>query len=129
MNSSGVGRDVEEMVVKLALGQGGRDDRPAGPHVVHDLGWTTRPVEGMVDPVRDQADVEGAVVLVDQILRSPAQGVDVGPRQEPAGLVVPGRRPLADCASRPTTTIDAFGNAALRRVSSFQSTRSSSDPT
>ena len=82
--------DVEQVVVELALGDGGRDDRPAGPHVVHDLGGAAGAVEGVVGAVGNEADVEAAVILVDLVLRPPADDVDVGPRHAPAIVVVPG---------------------------------------
>ena len=97
----GVGGDVEQVGVEPAFGQGGRDDRPAGPHVVHDLGRAAGQVERVVGPVGDQADVERAVVEVDRLLGPPAEGVDVGPGQAAPAVGVPGRRAAWAPAGRP----------------------------
>ncbi len=81
--------DVKTLGVQPALGNGRRHDRPARAHCVHDLRRVARPVERMVDPIRNQADVEGLVIAGERVLGPPAYSVHVGPRQKPGATVPP----------------------------------------
>ena len=113
--SAGVLGDLEQVVVEPALGERRGDDRPAGRHVVHDLGRAGDPVERVVGPVGDQADVERGVVAADLVLRPPAEPVDVGqgdgaPVGAIPGLAGAGLRLAADQDDR------ALGERAARGV-------------
>ena len=103
--------DVEPLGVEATLGDRRGDDGPSRAHRVHDLGRVARPVERMVDPIGDQADVE-CLVILGRV--PPGAAIPVActfgrdkNREQPSHQASP-----SASRTRPTTTIEASGKAS-----------------